>query len=106
MSAADRAVFLQTLAAAFQDTDFHHLTPEEASELSSTVIRSCLGQGVAEHIQYRTPGAPAGGAGAPATHSRPAPMRPAPAAPAPHIGRNDPCPCGSGKKFKHCCGRR
>ncbi|MEN6479661.1 MAG: anaerobic sulfatase maturase [Anaerolineales bacterium] len=22
------------------------------------------------------------------------------------IGRNDPCPCGSGKKFKQCCGRR
>ena len=21
------------------------------------------------------------------------------------IGRNDPCPCGSGKKYKHCCGR-
>lgn len=21
-------------------------------------------------------------------------------------GRNDPCVCGSGKKFKHCCGRR
>ena len=21
------------------------------------------------------------------------------------IGRNDPCPCGSGKKFKHCCRR-
>ena len=21
----------------------------------------------------------------------------------PSIGRNDPCPCGSGKKFKHCC---
>ncbi len=20
-----------------------------------------------------------------------------------HIGRNDPCPCGSGKKFKKCC---
>lgn len=20
------------------------------------------------------------------------------------IGRNDPCPCGSGKKYKHCCG--
>ncbi|MDO4373433.1 MAG: SEC-C metal-binding domain-containing protein, partial [Clostridia bacterium] len=18
-------------------------------------------------------------------------------------GRNDPCPCGSGKKYKHCC---
>ena len=21
------------------------------------------------------------------------------------IGRNDPCPCGSGKKYKHCCGK-
>lgn len=21
------------------------------------------------------------------------------------VGRNDPCPCGSGKKFKKCCGR-
>ena len=21
------------------------------------------------------------------------------------VGRNDPCPCGSGKKFKNCCGR-
>ncbi len=21
------------------------------------------------------------------------------------IGRNDPCPCGSGRKFKHCCGK-
>ena len=24
---------------------------------------------------------------------------------APKTGRNDPCPCGSGKKFKHCCAR-
>ena len=23
---------------------------------------------------------------------------------APKVGRNDPCPCGSGKKFKKCCG--
>lgn len=22
------------------------------------------------------------------------------------VGRNDRCPCGSGKKYKHCCGRR
>jgi preprotein translocase subunit SecA len=20
------------------------------------------------------------------------------------VGRNDPCPCGSGKKYKKCCG--
>lgn len=23
----------------------------------------------------------------------------------PKVGRNDPCPCGSGNKFKKCCGR-
>ncbi|MDP7167097.1 MAG: preprotein translocase subunit SecA [Nitrospinota bacterium] len=23
----------------------------------------------------------------------------------PKVGRNQPCPCGSGKKYKHCCGR-
>ncbi len=26
-----------------------------------------------------------------------------PPAPHPKIGRNDPCPCGSGKKYKKCC---
>ncbi len=25
--------------------------------------------------------------------------------PLPRVGRNDPCPCGSGRKFKKCCGR-
>jgi uncharacterized protein YecA (UPF0149 family) len=30
---------------------------------------------------------------------------PAPVSPAKRkTGRNDPCPCGSGKKFKKCCG--
>jgi preprotein translocase subunit SecA len=29
-----------------------------------------------------------------------------PAAPAgARVGRNDPCPCGSGKKYKHCHGK-
>ncbi|HOE15496.1 MAG TPA: SEC-C metal-binding domain-containing protein [Candidatus Paceibacterota bacterium] len=22
-----------------------------------------------------------------------------------HFYDNDPCPCGSGKKYKHCCGK-
>jgi len=22
------------------------------------------------------------------------------------VGRNDPCPCGSGRKYKHCCMRK
>jgi preprotein translocase subunit SecA len=30
---------------------------------------------------------------------------PAPAGSVPKVGRNDPCPCGSGKKYKHCHGK-
>lgn len=29
---------------------------------------------------------------------------PAPRPASHHVGRNDPCPCGSGKKYKRCCG--
>ena len=36
--------------------------------------------------------------------NRPAPQR-QPAKAGPKIGRNDPCPCGSGKKYKNCCGK-
>ena len=28
-----------------------------------------------------------------------------PAKAAPKVGRNDPCTCGSGKKYKKCCGK-
>ncbi|MFU2207634.1 YchJ family protein [Solidesulfovibrio sp. C21] len=37
--------------------------------------------------------------------SRPGSTDPAPAPAAPKVGRNDSCPCGSGKKYKRCCGR-
>jgi hypothetical protein len=30
--------------------------------------------------------------------------RPQPIVAGPKVGRNDPCPCGSGKKYKKCCG--
>jgi preprotein translocase subunit SecA len=30
--------------------------------------------------------------------------KPQPVRVGPHVGRNDPCPCGSGKKYKKCCG--
>jgi uncharacterized protein len=38
---------------------------------------------------------------APPTHAMPA----AAAAPVGRVGRNDPCPCGSGEKYKRCCGK-
>ncbi|MDX1953340.1 MAG: preprotein translocase subunit SecA [Verrucomicrobiota bacterium] len=31
--------------------------------------------------------------------------KPKPVRSGPKVGRNDPCPCGSGKKYKHCCGQ-
>ncbi len=34
-----------------------------------------------------------------------APEKVMPAKAAPRVGRNDPCPCGSGKKYKNCHGR-
>lgn len=34
-----------------------------------------------------------------------APKQEAAAVPVQKVGRNDPCPCGSGKKFKNCCGK-
>lgn len=33
-----------------------------------------------------------------------APPKTTPDRTAPKVGRNDPCPCGSGKKYKNCCG--
>jgi hypothetical protein len=35
--------------------------------------------------------------------SEPAPQKSEPLVSRPKIGRNDPCPCGSGKKYKKCC---
>lgn len=31
-------------------------------------------------------------------------VKPAPVRKTKKIGPNDPCPCGSGKKYKNCCG--
>jgi SEC-C motif domain protein len=37
-------------------------------------------------------------------HSGQRPKQPTSRRTQPKIGRNDPCPCGSGKKYKKCCG--
>ena len=47
---------------------------------------------------------PVGGAG-PARLALPAGYRADSSHPKRRTGRNDPCPCGSGKKYKKCCGR-
>ncbi len=57
------------------------------------------GQAVRPGIQGPVP-APGGGAPADSSPGRPQTVK----RNDPKVGRNDPCPCGSGKKYKKCCG--
>jgi preprotein translocase subunit SecA len=59
-------------------------------------------------LAYSRAGQPQGegegeGPGGPPSGAAPA-GKPQPVHVAPQVGRNDPCPCGSGKKYKKCCG--
>ena len=40
-----------------------------------------------------------------ASHGNDEPQKKAPVKAEKKVGRNDPCPCGSGKKYKNCCGK-
>jgi hypothetical protein len=71
--------------------DYEQITPRQEAEVAAIVIRECRSTGMTSRIAYAEPGG----------RTRPAPIR----SEVRRIGRNDPCPCGSGKKFKSCCGR-
>lgn len=59
--------------------------------------------GTASKEEYRDEG---GAQGAPGTHkAEKTGKQETVVRDTPKIGRNDPCPCGSGKKYKNCCGR-
>jgi hypothetical protein len=75
-------------------TDFAHLTPEQETDLTTLVVRTLLASGLSSRIAYQ--GTAQGTAGGPATTGVPKARK---------VGRNEPCPCGSGKKYKACCGR-
>jgi len=67
-------------------------------EQERIIMRACIASGASRQIRYAnigetlTPRPPAAAGAA------------APARSAPKPGRNDPCPCGSGRKYKKCCG--
>lgn len=94
LSPVQQMKYVQDLANALEIADFRNMSPEDASALSAVVIRLCLEQGAAERITYADP----------ITESERNAVRGAPSS-RQRVGRNDRCPCGSGKKFKHCCGR-
>ncbi len=65
-----------------------------------------MAERLARQMQTTGGGAPAGGAlgmDAPAMQSEAATVEAL--VNGPKVGRNDPCPCGSGKKYKHCHGQ-
>jgi uncharacterized protein YecA (UPF0149 family) len=78
-----------------RDTDFTRLTPTQEAELTAKMIRACLETGASEHIVYATPG-----------EGKRSGRWPAEQAGHVRANRNDPCPCGSGRKYKSCCGKR
>ncbi len=68
------------------------------------LIRVSIGRSIlrVSVVQQEAPRPKVVATSAASTTSAPAPK--APAAPAASVGRNDPCPCGSGKKYKKCHG--
>ncbi|MNI89557.1 preprotein translocase subunit SecA [compost metagenome] len=74
---------------------FHQMIASIQEEVATYVMRAQIEsnqerQAVVDESQISTSGEP--------TEKRPVKV-------SDQIGRNDPCPCGSGKKFKHCHGQ-
>ena len=76
-------------------------TEEEAH--ASRQMRSI--QGNAQHNSMGSFSGSGQGMGPTALSSRSRPENAQVVRTVPKVGRNDPCPCGSGKKYKHCCGK-
>jgi hypothetical protein len=76
-------------------TDCSRMTPEQEAVFAAMTIRSCLEAGALSQVMYAGPGegpALVSAARGPSQRLR--------------ANRNDPCPCGSGRKYKTCCGKR
>ncbi len=76
---------------------FPRVEPVTRVEVAKPLVEGFAGG----QMQPQRPAAPAQNGAAPRPSVTPAG---APAKAAPKVGRNDPCPCGSGKKYKKCCG--
>lgn len=78
---------------AFENHQSRYAAEPTEQERTTMIIRACIASGASHYISYATPGKePASPVVTPISRGQP------------KIGRNDPCPCGSGKKYKKCCG--
>jgi hypothetical protein len=70
--------------------DFTRMTPDQEAEFAATIIVTALAGGTSSRISYAEPGSRSQEARSRRERRR--------------VGRNDPCPCGSNRKYKFCCG--
>jgi hypothetical protein len=100
-----RAAWLKQFADIWKVDALGPPSKEQASNMAATIIKASLQKGAASSVVYEDP-VPGPGPGRAARPARPVAPRDRPALvnPTGRIGRNDPCPCGSGRKFKKCCG--
>ena len=82
----------------------------EAARAMCNLHRAAAEQLTASRIARARASNPAGwraiGKASARTNNLPEPVAmPAPERRHVHVGRNDPCPCGSGRKYKQCCGK-
>jgi hypothetical protein len=97
LTTEERAKLLQGVKSVLPGQDLRNLSLAQASRLTAMLIQSCLKKGAAKHVRYAD------------VESGKVPMNSKTRGSLPpkeHLGRNSPCPCGSGRKFKVCCGRR
>ena len=72
--------------------DLADMSRQELADVASTIIRLCLEGNASRSIRYEGFDEDTGNKRAAATST-------------PRVGRNAPCPCGSGRKYKKCCGQ-
>ena len=84
-----------------------HIPEQEEIKEAAPEKKQDFSRMQASHAQAQSSlggGQPAGNAAQPQP-AQPAPQPRTPIVAQPHVGRNEPCPCGSGKKYKNCHGR-
>jgi hypothetical protein len=97
-TAQEMPFVLQQLRAMVPGGDYRQLSAVQHSEFAGKVIRACLRSGASQHISYADAGQEKGRGRAARSWTPPEER-----SVSPRVGRNDPCPCGSGKKYKQCC---
>ena len=101
---AGRQDFIEGFADKFKAKAQACASGQDYSEVTALLIRTCLAAGATARVHYVNAGEKVDEARASMkdNHARWRDHHRSPQ----RIGRNDPCTCGSGKKFKYCCGGR